>query len=407
MFRRIVALAIVSLAGWGASNGVAYGQAIETPPAFDTRQLLGARIKGANYTIAPTTQSDGYLYIYNLTVNKKQFRVEGNELLATRLYELNVLQQLRSTTQGGELVKGVGKAVVQPIEFAGRVVTNPAGTVVETISGVGAFFGRAFSGISNAGTSPEGPVQSVLGISDAKRALALKYGVDPYTDFEPLAIRLSDLSTASAFGKLTVAGALTVASGGAALAISGVSTAGNIHALIYQKTASQIRDINREKLKKIGVGDKVIKRLLDNKNYTVTDRAIMIGAIENLQGVANRHVFIGRAAEAGNRGFAFFQRRRAEHLENYHRSRERLREFVSVAGFPLNKTRSGKILALFPIDSLSWTKTNARIFTSVTEDIRRKKLAKILELRTTGWTTVLAENRLKRLGWRVARIANR
>jgi len=404
MFLRVGLSSIsLSLVFWMSASAV-QAQQFERPPAYNTAKLLGARAAGPNYTIDSPTVSDGYLNVYQIRVKKGRYRVEGDELLRNRLYELQVLQKLDQMSQGGQLVEGVGTAVVAPVKYAGRVVTAPVKTVGQTISGVGSFFGRMASGIGNVGSSPEGTVSSVLGVSGAKRELAKKFGVDPYTDFKPLASRMSDLAGASAIGQLTVKVPLSLASGGAATAISGVSTLSSVRSMIYEKTASQVRDINRSKLQAMGVDGKTINRLLNNKRYTVTDRAVMIGALEQLRGVGGRALFVARAAQAKSRGIAFFQRKRAEHLASYHQTKGQLRSFISLAGFPLTQTRSGRVLALFPLDSFTWTKKNARIITAITEDIRRKNLGTSPEFRTTGWATPLAEKMLKSQGWRVSHV---
>ena len=46
------------------------------------------------------------------------------------------------------------------------------------------------------------------GVTDHKRKLAAKMGVDPYTDFPPLDARLSRLAEAAAAGGLTVSVAM-------------------------------------------------------------------------------------------------------------------------------------------------------------------------------------------------------
>jgi hypothetical protein len=399
---RINLYSIPVLLAYLIGAGVGQAQVYEKPPAFNTTQLLGARAKGANYTIENPVRSDGLLNIYKINVGKKHYIVEGSELLRNRFYELKVLHQLDKMSTGGELVAGVGKAIVQPIEFAGKVITAPVDTIGQTISGVGSFFGRIASGVGNAGQTPEGTVSSVLGVSSAKRELAKKFNIDPYTDFIPLASRLTELAQASALGKLTITGGLAVASGGASTVISGVSTAGNIRSMIYDKTAAQVKDINRSRLKAMAINRNTVKQLLNNRNYTVTDRTIMINALEQMSSVGNRALFVSKAAHAGSRGVAFFQRKRAEYLENYHRTKKQLKTFISIGGFPLTQTHSGRILALFPLDSFAWTEKNSRIITLLTESIREKKLGKGAEFRTTGWISPLAKKMLKSQSWRIS-----
>ncbi len=62
-----------------------------------------------------------------------------------------------------------------------------------TFTGVGNFFGRMSSGMNNAGKTPDDAMSNLLGVTDQRRELAATYGVDPYTDFAPLAAKLQQL----------------------------------------------------------------------------------------------------------------------------------------------------------------------------------------------------------------------
>jgi len=70
--------------------------------------------------------------------------------------------------------------------------------VGDTLGGIGAIFAisSAWQCRQGAGRSARG----LLGVSDQKRKLAVKFGVDPYTDFAPLDDKLSRLSEAAAAG---------------------------------------------------------------------------------------------------------------------------------------------------------------------------------------------------------------
>ncbi len=113
---------------------------------------------------------------------------------------------------------------MSPIKFAGGLIMNPVGTVQNTMAGVGNFFGRMSSGMANSGKTPDDAMSSLFGVSDQRRLLAAAYGVDPYTDLQPLAEKLQVLSQAAATGGLVVTGALMAVPGGAGIIVSNLST---------------------------------------------------------------------------------------------------------------------------------------------------------------------------------------
>jgi hypothetical protein len=100
-----------------------------------------------------------------------------------------------------------GQSGLSPFEFVGSLVTEPVDTVTNTVSGVGDFFDGLASGVRNSGKTQDSALASLTGEAKEKRVLATTYGVDPYTDFKPLADRLDSLARASALGGLAVKGA--------------------------------------------------------------------------------------------------------------------------------------------------------------------------------------------------------
>ena len=123
-------------------------------------------------------------------------------------------------------VEAAAKAAKKPVDLAVGLVTNPVGTVQQSMSGVGALFSRVGSGVANMGNSRDNVAGSLLGVSSAKRQIAYKLGVDPYTDFKPLADALNDMARVTALGDLTVSGAFMAIPGGAGMAVSYSNTNG-------------------------------------------------------------------------------------------------------------------------------------------------------------------------------------
>ncbi len=72
---------------------------------------------------------------------------------------------------------------------------------------------------------------------------------------------------------------------------------------------------------------------------------------------------------------------------------------MSLSGFPFNQLRDGTVVAVMPVDIISWTDTTARAFGESSNDLR--KTGRAGELRLTGTATTLAKQRLKEEGWRV------
>ncbi len=403
-------LALRALAPLGlllAQVAVAPAQTVEQPPSFNAAQIPGINRVGDNYTIHNPVKSDGILRIYVLTTPYGDITVQGDEMVRMRINELHALALLDKVSNSESFTKALAEAGLSPLKFAGNLVINPVGTVQNTFTGVGNFFGRMSSGMNNAGKTPDDAMSNLLGVTDERRHLAAHYGVDPYTDLKPLAERLQVLSQAAATGGLVVTGAMFAIPGGvAAIVVSNLSTASRLNGMGLDEVArnydaAQILDINRAALKKMGVDDDLSNKLLANTNYTPIDMAAMVAALESMADVQDRAAFVSRAAAADGRAIAYVLRRTAELLASDYRKHGGYVRFVSLAAFPYVITRDGRIMAILPIDALSWTRETAAGFTAVSRERRRAAPNARGELRITGTATPLAKRELKEQGWTV------
>ncbi len=381
-------------------------QTYEKPPSFNAAQIPGVKRVGPDYTIRNPVRSDGILRVYILATPYGDITVNGDEMLRMRLNELDALAKLEKVSTSESFGRALAEAGISPLKFTAQLIVNPIGTVQNTLNGVGAFFGRIGSGMNNAAISRDDPVSDLIGVTDQRRQIAAAYGVDPYTDLPPLSAKLNQLAQAAAAGGLVVTGALLVVPGTAGIIVSNLSTAYKvndigINDLARNYTAAQILDINRAALAKVGVDPELSAKLLANRNYTPIDMAAMVAAIESMKAVQDRQVFFERAAVANGRAIAYFMRRQAELLADDYRRHGGYVRFVSLASYPFVVTRKGRVMALLPIDILSWTPTTSAGFGQVTAE--RKQVAPKAqgELRIAGTATRLAKRRLKAEGWTV------
>lgn len=401
------AVATLALLAAPAAPAAAQAPQVEQPPSFNAAQISGINRVGDNYTIRTPVKSDGILRVYVLTTPYGEITVQGDEMLRMRINELHALALLEKVSNSESFTKALAEAGLSPLKFAGNLVINPVGTVQNTFTGVGNFFGRMNSGMNNAGKTPDDAMSNLLGVTDERRHLAARYGVDPYTDLKPLAEKLQILSQAAATGGLVVTGAMFAIPGGvAAIVVSNLSTASKLNGMGLDEVArsydaAQILDLNRDLLKKMGIEDALAESLLTNRYYTPIDMTAMVAALDSLHGVQNRELFVARAAAADGRAIAYVLRRTAEFYADDYRKRGGYVRFVSLADFPYVVTRDNRVTALLPIDALSWTRETATGFTAVSSARRAKAPQARGELRITGMATAMAKERLKAQGWTV------
>ena len=391
-------LSAVALLLAALSPGTA--SAFEDPPVVQAEALLGARAAGPNYRLNPEVRSDGLLHLYELQTRFGTFEVAGDDLLNVRLRELAAVRRLQAMSESDVFVKSLGQAAAAPLRYGADLLSSPGATLKRSASGVANMFDRIGSGIANSGSSRDNVVTSVLGVDSARRALAVQLGVDPYTDFPPLATKLNDVATAAAFGGLSMKGLMMAIPGGAGVAVGSASTAQTVTGLLAEKTSAQIAEIVSNDLQRQKVPRATAQRLVQNRAYTPADLLAISRALGRLK-VGGTALFVTRAADAASRDEAFFQRRRAELLAGNAKALG-IGPFVMVGGFPLNRLADGRLIAVFPLDAVAWTERVAQAFTKARQAAPADTAAPVLA--TTGTLTPIAREEITRLGWTIQRI---
>jgi hypothetical protein len=374
--------------------------AFEAPPTVRAEAVLGDEATGPNYRIDPDVRSDGLLRLFVLRTRYGAFDVDGEDLMRERIRELQALRKLQAMSESDVFLKSAGKAAQAPLVFGQDLIKDPKATLEKSISGVGNMFGRIGAAIDNRQANRDNVATSLLGIDAARRALAVELGVDPYTDFEPLASKLNDIATASALGGLSIRAALAAIPGGAGKAVSSTSTVETIRGTLLEKTSAQIVGEVKATLARLRVPPGVASRFVENRRYTPADLLITARALAALR-AENTRLFIARAVNAETREEAVFQRHRAELLAR-HAKTYGIGAFVDVGGFPLNRLNNGRMIALFPFDEVSWTERVAGMFQYVAGAAPHEHGQPLLV--TTGELTPMAAEGVRELGWTVEHI---
>jgi len=371
--------------------------AFESPPTAQAEEILGAAASGPNYRVDPLVRSDGLLHIFVLNTAFGTYQIAGDDLMRERIRELLALRKLQAMSESDIFVKSLGRAASAPLRYGADLLTDPKATLQKSFSGVANMFDRLGASVTNSRANRDSVVSSLLGVDEARRTLAVQLGIDPYTDFPPLASKLSDVASAAALGGLTTKGLLIAIPGGAGVAASSASTANTLSGTLAQKTSAQIVDLVKAQLLNLRVPASIADRFVQNRMYTPADLLVVSRSLRRA-GMGNSALFIARAADAGTREEAFFQRRRAQLLADNAKTLG-IAEFVSVGGFPLNRLKDGGIVALFPFDQVAWTENFGWSFEAVTKAMSEQPGAPTLVV--TGRLTDEAQLNVTRLGWTI------
>jgi hypothetical protein len=371
----------------------------ESPPSEAASDVLGETAAGSNYEVLDPITGDGLLRIYRVKSKYGTFTVKGDAMLLQRRKELAALAALEKQSQTKAFADAFGRAAVAPVEFAAGLVTDPVDTVGRTVSGVGEMFDRMSSGLSNMGNNRDSAIGSWLGVSSERRKLAALLGVDPYTDFTPLARRLDQFGRVTAAGGLVVGVGVAFIPGAAGLAVSTSSTVNGLGKLVRDKTPAQLLDINRTRLGKLGISAATVKKFLGNQRYTPADQTVIASALVQLKDAKGLEIYLAWLADVKRRDLAVHLRARSELLADYQLRTGAITRFFVVRNIPLAEQRDGSTLFLAPLDLVAWTPEVGQTFTGVTADIRDSGNRGDLILEITGTLTPMAKRELRKLGW--------
>ena len=398
--RRVFAALVASLGLMVASSAT---RALELPKPEPVAKYLGKAATGTNYTVNPIVRSDGVMRIFDVDTPYGNFAFDGIEFAKLRIHELNAIAAIEKMSQSEEFGKAFGRAALGPIKFGADLITNPAGTVERSLSGIGNMFDRVGAGLSNNRADRDGFVDSLIGVSDTQRELAVDLDVDPYTDFPPLAQKLKEMAGVMASGGLPIKAGLSFVPGGIGIAISSVATVSDARDTLRSKTAAQVIAETRATLLGLGIPDENISRLVENRNYTPADLLIMALALKKLN-AENTTAFVDHVAGAGTRNVAFYHRRRAQILAARSNELGGIVSFVTFGGQPINITRNGNVVAAFTVDDIAWTDVQQRTFIAATAEIQRMKPGATPVLATTGAVTPMAAAEIGQRGWKIVHI---
>ena len=211
-------------------------------------------------------------------------------------------------------------AATGPLEFAKNMVLAPIDTLSNTATGVGKWLGNIGHSVWGGGSEhEEGTLKTILGFDAVKRFFANQFGVDPYSSYPQLQTHLNEVSWTAFAGSLTVKVAFAAIPGAIGTVVTATNFSNGMGNLIADKNPAELKDINREKLVKMGVHESLAEVFLEHPDFSPTQKTFLVGALEVMSLVQNREIFIQISSLSQNEDLAFYRRRQAEMMAAYHK----------------------------------------------------------------------------------------
>jgi hypothetical protein len=329
-------------------------------------------------------------------------------MLAVRLHEITALAQLDDVSKTEVFLRSAGTSVVNVGRGVATAVANPADTARGVGSGVkrlGVNLGRMTRRTVDSATSEDpaeepapggnaavGAAQGVLGVNRASRRWAQKVGVDPYSTNPVLRQALGD------FGRVDAAGSIATK---VFLPIPGVvGMTATVSDLVWGKDPEELRKINEQRLRDLGVPGGTAQRLFRNSAMTLSYETRLIAALHALQlpGAADR---VAAAAESRHEREALFHVESAELLQARH-AKTPFTGLLTDSLATVAVTADRRAVVLLPIDWLRWTDTAASTLRDIDARSRKELKATRLLIVLTGKASSLAAGEIAAQGWVLA-----
>ena len=110
-----------------------------------------------------------------------------------------------------------------------------------------------------------------------------------------------------------------------------------------------------------------LTRLLTTQSFPHGSRLLLVHALGEMNGVADRGALVRLALPSQNFTVALFRQRQAQMYAGYNKSVTPLASFISSDQFALARTSNGALVFDFPADYVVWTEPMARLITSVNQ----------------------------------------
>ena len=182
--------------------------------------------------------------------------------------------------------------------------------------------------------------KTLLGVSKASRRWAQKLGVDPYTTNPVLRKALDDI------GQVDTAGSIATK---VVLPVPGVvGMTATVSGLVWSKDPEELRKLNEQRLKEVGVPGETAKRLFLNSAMTLSYETRLIAALHavKLPGAADR---VAAAADSRHEREALFHVESAELLQAQH-AKTPFAALLTDSLATVAVTTEGKAAVLLPLE---------------------------------------------------------
>ncbi len=335
----------------------------EAAPTLKAADILKPEfLSGPNFRVLENVTTFQGRNRYTIETPWGYLNADGDAMLLARVAETRAIAELENVSRTDEFKTSLKSAAKVPLDAARGLIDDPANAIKGTAKGVWKFMNRAGESAKNVtqhrerGQGEDNAGKALLGLSKAKRTLALQLGADPYSSNEIFQEQLENVAWVSTTG----AGAFKIATlpigGGAGMALSATGASQNFQQSLRDLAPADLRLANKKLLLAMGVEAQAADRFLANPAFSPTNQTAFVHSLRALDGVKNRAAFVTLATEtATEEGDAVFCSGTAQLLATLHAGPEKLARITTLGGFPVAIAANGRLIVALAWDTAFWS----------------------------------------------------
>jgi hypothetical protein len=412
----------------------------EIAPVFKASEILEMEmLNGDHFRVREEVGSDGYWDLYTVDTKFGVFQAHGWLELRTLIQEINAIAYLDELTRTEVFIKGALEAGLEPVELALAIVQHPVQTVSRIPRGIGHMFKRlaerardltALMGkivksgdkdkdikhkdidarlaeacargdeltpglCDEPGYSDDAMkiAEKAFDIDEAQRDWHEELDTDPYSTNEVLQNAITEFSWFEGMGKYGLK--FTNIRKNPVIRMTT-----KVYRLAWRSSPLNLRKYLIEELTQMDIGEDQIKFFMGNPYISPTRQTFIVESLKDLEGVEGRDWVLKWAAESQSEDEAMYSASTLA-LIAWFNTQTPISRFMPGTLLPIVEAKDGRVVALLPIDYLSWTEDVATIinFAIARDDMNQIKDREIwllnrasdrakAEMESLGWTVL-------------------
>lgn len=374
-------------------TGISSPFAAEIPPTLNAHEIAPATsLTGPGWSVEERVPTDGLYALFAIRSPYGLVSARGLDMLRVRAQEQSAIETLADTSRREALMDGARDSAQQTIDSARKTISDPVGTITAIPEGVGRLFTRIGRGVESKAEKLSGQssddTKTRAGVAKARRQLAQKLNVDPYTDNPVLSPLLDSVAKKMAMGGMAV----NFVTGAASVWAGAATRTAN---LVWNQTPDEVNATNAKRLTAMKIEDADAKLFLGNHAFTPTSQTLLVEELETLADVQGRGVFVRLAGGMITRDEARYLVSATRLLVLLQKSGETLDRLDARGIVPVAFKKDGTAVVPLPVDYLSWTDSMEQYFQKPDSSIKKREMV------MTGGLSPLADTELKKRGWTV------